>query len=308
MFIRIRHCSRMFPRIILAIGVLGVAVQARATTTMRLPDWVCAHPDAIFVDGFQPAAGITRLASNGSGGASGSIMRTVSVAGLGTRNYYLYVPSAYAVNRPLPFVFALHGYTGSSATAPSAAQSVRNTWSSIAESGTFIVAAPIASGSQGDWTLPPSANPTDYDVFAAVIADVESAYNIDRSRRIGWGFSAGGHVMHDLVLNHYSMLVTIDTFAAYGVSAGVLSGLACSSATECNAIVAAASRKIPLDIHVGSTDPLLPYATSDRSVFLANGWVDQSTLWMTTFTGGHVYASAQLGEIWGNLCPFQVLP
>ncbi len=114
--------------------------------------------------------------------------------------------------------------------------------------------------------------------------------------------------MHDLVLIHFSSQVTIDTFAAYAVSAGVLEAFACSSASECNAIVAAASRRIPLDIHVGSSDSLLSYATNDHARFLANGWVDGTNLWFTTFSGGHTYASAQLAQIWTNLCPFQVLP
>ena len=57
-----------------------------------------------------------------------------------------------------------------------------------------------------------------------------------------------------------------------------------------------------------SGDPLLPNATSDRNVFQNNGWVLSSNLWFTTFSGGHSYATTQLGEIWSHLCPFQALP
>ncbi len=289
------------------VAALLLATTAHATTTVRLPDWVCAHPDAIFVDAFEPAANVVRLPSNGSGGATGNVLRAVVVPGYGTRNVYLRVPPSYSPARPMPLVFALHGQAGSAAAAQTAAQAVRNAWSAAADANGFIVIAPVASGGSGGWIAPPPG-PSDYDTFAAAIADVEAAYNIDRSRRIGWGFSAGGHVMHDLVLNAYSDAVTIDTFAAVSVSAGAFAGLACSSPSSCNALVAAASRRIPVDIHVGSTDPLLPYATSDRNVFLANGWTLGSDLWFTTFAGGHSYAAAHLAEIWTNLCPFQALP
>jgi len=291
--------------IVLVANGTGIS---HAATTVQLPNWVCAHPDAVFVDGFQPAQAITRLPSSGTGGSyPGSLSRDVIVPGMGTRTYHLRIPPAYAPDRPLPLVFALHGQAGSPAAAATAAQSVRTTWSSIADSGQFIVVAPVASGSGGSWIVPPPG-PSDYDTFAAVIADVEAAYNIDRSRRIGWGFSAGGHVMHDLILNDYSAQVTIDTFAAYAVSAGVLAGLTCNSTASCNAAVGGASRHIPLDIHIGSTDPLLAQASSDRARFLNFGWNENTSLWYTQFSGGHVYSATHFAEIWTHLCPFQVLP
>lgn len=284
---------------------------AEAASTHRLPDWVCAHPDAIFVDSFEGADSVVRLPSNGSGGAIGNVTRTISVPGYGAHNVYVFVPPSYSPTRPMPLVLALHGQAGSSSAAQTAAQAVRTAWSSVANANGFIVIAPVGTGSSGSWNPPnlPPAPPgaSDYDIFSAAIADVEAAYNIDRSRRIGWGFSAGGHVMHDLVLQPYVLPITIDTFAAYAVSAGDLEGLACNPGT-CNALVASVSRKIPIDIHIGSSDPLLPYAQNDRSRFLANGWVNSSNLWFTTFTGGHTYATSQLSQIWTNLCAFQVLP
>jgi poly(3-hydroxybutyrate) depolymerase len=280
---------------------------ALATTVGVLPEWVCAHPDAIFVDGFQPSAAITRLPSNGSGGAMGSVSRSVPVAGYGTHTFYLRVPPNYSPNHPVPLVLALHGQAGSPANAPAAAQAARNAWSSVADANEFIVIAPVATGGSGGWIAPPP-NPTDYSIFAAAIADTESAYNIDRSRRIGWGFSAGGHVMHDIMFNDFGAPVSIDTFAAYGVSAGVLEAFACPNPSACDALVATASRHIPIDIHVGNSDPLLPYANSDHEIFVAQGWADGSTLWKTVFSGGHTYSTTHLEEIWAHLCPFQALP
>jgi len=291
----------------LATCALFLSSAASATTTVHLPDWVCAHPDALYVDGFQPAAAVVRLPSNGSGGAIGNVTRSVTVAGFGTQNVYVHVPPSYSATQPMPLVFALHGQAGSPAAAQTSAQSVRTAWTSIADANGFIVIAPVGSDSTGSWDVPPPG-PSDYDMFAAAIADAEANWNIDRSRRTGWGFSAGAHVMHDLVLNHYTTLVTIDTFSGYAVSAGATSQFACASTSGCNAIIAAASRKIPLDIHVGTTDPLLPAASNDHTWFQANGWVNATNLWFTTFTGGHTYASAQLAQIWTNLCPFQALP
>lgn len=289
--------------------LVSAAGQAGATSTVKLPNWVCAHPDAIFIDGFQPAAAITRLPSNGSGGNTGNISRTVNIVLWGTHTIYLHVPPSYSPNHPVPLVLALHGQAGSPAAADTAAQAVRNAWGPIADANGFIVIAPVATGATGGW-LPPPPNPSDYNIFAAAIADAEAAYNIDTSRRIGWGFSAGGHVMHDIMFNDFGAPVSINNFAAFSASAGVLQGLACDglTASECNALVGAASRRIPIDIHVGDSDPLLPYATSDRNFFQTNGWTLSSDLWFTTFTGGHTYATVQLGEIWSNLCPFQALP
>lgn len=291
--------------VLLLTGMIGWG-SVLATTVGVLPSWVCAHPDAIFVDGFQPAGLITRLPSNGSGGATGNISRVVNVPGYGSHTIYLHVPASYSPNHPLPLVLALHGAGGAN-TANPAAQAVRNAWAPIADANGFIVVAPVATGANGGWNAPPP-NPSDYSIFAAAIADAEAAYNIDTSRRIGWGFSAGGHVMHDIMFNDYGAPISIDTFAAYSVSAGALEGFACSNPTTCNALVATASRHIPIDIHVGNSDPLLPYATSDFNIFQSNGWTSSGDLWFTTFVGNHNYATTQLGEIWSHLCPFQALP
>ncbi|MGB0133928.1 hypothetical protein [Dokdonella sp.] len=295
------------PGLWLLAAIAGANISiAVAATTSTLPPWVCAHPDAIYVDGFQPATPITRLPSSGSGGAIGNVSRSVVVPGYGTHTVHLYVPASYSPTQPVPMVLALHGQAGPGA-ANNAALSVRNTWATVASANGFIVVAPVGTGASGGWIAPPP-NPSDYSIMAAAIADAEAAYNIDQSRRIAWGFSAGGHVMHDIMLNDFGAPISIDTFAAYSVSAGVLEGFACTNPTSCNALVATAARRIPLDIHVGNGDPLATYAISDRNIFQANGWVLNNDLWFTLFVGGHNFAGSQLGEIWTHLCPFQVLP
>ena len=293
-------------RRVIALIALAFGQAAFAMNVGVLPSWVCAHPDALFVDGFQSATAITRLPSNGSGGATGSVARAVNVPGYGTHTVYLSVPASYSPAHPVPLVLALHGQAGPG-QGDAAAQTARNTWAPIASANGFIVIAPIGTEALGGWT-PPPPNPSDYDIFAAAIADAEAAYNLDRTRRVGWGFSAGGHVMYDIVFNDFGAPVSIDTFAAFAVSAGALSSFACGSPAECDAIVAAAPRHIPIDIHVGNGDPLANSAISDYNRFRDHGWVRYSDLWFTLFVGTHNYTTPQLGEIWSHLCPFQALP
>jgi poly(3-hydroxybutyrate) depolymerase len=290
---------------------------ATAVQTVFLPAWVCAHPDAIFANGFEAGPfAVPSDPSNGSGGALGSITRNVHVAGLGsgTQTYFLYVPDSYTPSKAWPLLLALHG------VAPypdSYAAMTRDDWSTVANAGQFIVAAPVAhdvvdvSGTfVTTWLVPPTSGANDYDQFAAIRTDLENAYNIERTRVYGWGFSAGGHVMHDLGVTTQSSAFNASTMAAYGVSAGDLAGLACAglSNTECNQLLAAVPRKIPLDIHVGISDPNFGYAQSDHTRFVAQGWTSGQTIFYTTFVGGHEYTVTQLGEIWHNLCPNAVTP
>ena len=67
---------------------------------------------------------------------------------------------------------------------------------------------------------------------------------------------------------------------------------------------------IPVDIHLGNTDPL--YTTygsgNDPARFETYGWQLNQTLFYTLFNGGHTYTVPQLGEIWDNLCPNAIAP
>jgi poly(3-hydroxybutyrate) depolymerase len=296
------------------------SIDAGAAQSVSLPTWVCAHPDAIFVNEFDvPQNPIPSNASDGSGGAAGSTTHTLHIAGLGsgTQTYYLYVPSTYTASHPMPFVLVLHGYV-QYGTQNSAAQTIRNDWSSIAASGQFIVAAPVGNdivyqdGSPYgvSWLVPPTSGPNDYDLFAAVLADVESRFNVERTRIYGWGFSAGGHVMHDLGINDYSAAFNASTMAAYSVSSGVLADLACLGMTtaECANALAALPRKIPVDSHIGTSDPNYSYATSDHTLFLSQGWADNSTFFFNTFAGDHTYTTSDLQLAWTHLCPNAVTP
>ena len=222
--------------------------------------------------------------SGGTGGAyPGNQSRSITTTAAGSQTYYLYIPSSYNPSTPMPVLFGFHG-AGGSGTAPAAAQQVRNDWATVAAAGGFIVVAQAATGSGGGWV--PS---TDVSVLNDIITDVWAAYNVDTKRVYGWGFSAGGHLMHAIGLGNASF------FAAYGVSAGVLAALAGTSAP------ASATRKIPVDIHIGTSDSLLTYAQQDKTAFQGAGWTLGTNLYYTEFSGGHTYTTSHLGEIWNNL-------
>lgn len=294
---------------ITCVLLLSFAPIGLCAETARLPATVCDAPFALFVDGFEGASAIQRDASQGSGGAfPGAQIRVINVPGVGNKTYYLHLPAGYTPTHPLPLLLALHGAAGSPAAAQTAAQQLRTSWGAVGDSGGFIVAAPVASGASGGWV--PAPGPSDYDVFAAVMADVEARYNIDRSRRHAWGFSAGGHVLHDLMLGPFFPALTEDDFAAYAVAAGALDAFTCAGLSEpdCIALLTGASRPIPLSLQVGSSDPLRPYLQQDRARFLANGWIGDSTLRYVEFSGGHTYTQAQLEQTWDFLCRFQRLP
>lgn len=298
-----------------AMFALLACPAAYAAQTALLPGWVCTRLDGVFAGGFESGeSAVPHAPSLGSGGAyPGAVSRSVTVAGLGTQPYYLYLPSDYTPRHAWPLLLALHG-AGGPGTADSAARTVRSDWGSIASGLGVIVAAPVGTDTQsGGWVAPLTLGdtPTDYDIIAKAVADAEAAYNVETSRVYGWGYSAGGHVMHSLALNGYNASVNAGTIAAYTVSAGVLKGEACRGldATQCtNQVLVPAARKVPVDIHIGNTDPLLSYAQSDQAGFAASGWTAGGTLFYTEFSGGHVYSMTDLQQGWSNICGFAVVP
>ena len=288
--------------------VLLAGAPALASTTGRLPDAICVHPDTILAHGFEAQAQRYFEPSNGSGGAAQGGARFVLVPGYGNKKYYSYVPYAYSPSRPMPMLLLLHG-TGGPGTADNYANSLVLQWRPVADDARVIVVAAVGNASDGGWIVPPSNMPTDYDMFRAILADMKSAYNIDGSRIHGWGYSSGGSVMNDLVFGPYSSGIDIDTFAGLGNWAGGLDGLACSSEPACVQLIAAAPRMLPIDLHVGINDSASrPHVLADYSRFQNAGWLPESNLWYRETNGGHEYIPAYFPEIWDHLCPFQRLP
>jgi poly(3-hydroxybutyrate) depolymerase len=281
--------------------MLCFALPAGAASTVVLPTSSCSGSDTILRDGFEATPAIPHVPSNGSGGAyPGNVTRTIDVPGLGSRTYYLRLPPDYTPTRSWPLLLALRGQSLPTAAA---AMQVRSDWSGIADHGGFIVAAAVGNSTQGGW----GAN-GDAAELSAVVDDAFAHYNVEQSRIYLWGFSAGAHYAHALALDN------TDLFAAYGVSAGALTQYACSDDSSfqptCAALLAGAQPKIPVDIHLGNSDPLYTQygAGNDPMRFESGGWVLGQNLFYTLFIGGHEYTAAQLGEIWNNICPFALQP
>lgn len=294
-----------------ATGVLLlVAAVSAPAQILRLPEVACADLGESG-DGFESSW--PSWPSRGTGGVPGSGERTIAVPGFESnpayaqRRYFWFVPDA-ALSGPLPLVVALHGTAGSPANAVNEARIVRDLWADAARRHGFAVLSPVAGGSRGSWVAPVAAGdaPTDYDVIAAAIADLESRFDIERARRYLWGFSAGGHVALDLVVNPLHDGFGRRQFAAVGVNAGVLAGLACSGQDElaCRAALGEAFPRLPVQVLVGDSDSLGVYAAADAPRFLGAGWVGGRNYAAETFVGGHWVGYDHPERHWDWFCRF----
>ncbi|UXI68739.1 hypothetical protein [Tahibacter amnicola] len=306
----------MRPRSIHLLLALFLAAPAPAATTVKLPPWACGTGDRILRSGFDGPEFVPSQPSGGSGSTgTGWQIRQYSLGGLGTgtQTVHLSIPPDYDPRIAWPLVIVLHGYAGTPVNADAYARSARNAWESATSAHRPIIAAPVANGPSGSWLNPPAAGYSDYDFLAAVAQDLPTAYNIDRARMYLWGFSAGGGVAHDLLVNGAVPELDENHLAAYSVGSARLYALACAGQSEagCQNRLNTQARKLPLDIHLGTTDPMYgsPYfASQDPVRFQTAGWVAGDTLNYVTFNGGHTYGVTQVGETWSYLCRFAVTP
>ena len=145
--------------------------------------------DIIFNAGFQDDS----EPSNGNGGTTGNHTRIVFSNGQ-NRSYYIYVPNNYNPAKALPLMILWHG-AGGAGTAPAQAQNMRSFWQATAELNNIIIMAQESTGASGGWV--PG---TDFPILSDILDDLYIDYNIEKARIYGHGFSAGGHVMHSLML------------------------------------------------------------------------------------------------------------
>ncbi len=226
--------------------------------------------DVLFKADFQT---VSEPSGGKRGAYPGAFNRHVTYNGK-TYTYYVSIPPNYNPNNPMPLLFTWHGAAGAG-TAPSNAKAMRDFWRPTGDINDFIVVAQAATGELGGGWVPGR----DVAILDLILENMYRYYNIEKTRIYAHGFSAGGHIMHAL------MLFNSQEFAAYIVSAGVLEAYAGTNAPF------SASRKIPVYISVGAFDTTGPnlrnLSRSNHQVFINAGWVDNQNLWINEFSGGH---------------------
>lgn len=246
----------------------------------------CAPDEPMFRSGLEPAELVGVRPSGGAWevGPDADIL-DVQVTQTGRiHRAYMALPPGYSPLVAAPVVVVLHGAAGSDAAADQAAQTFRDFWTAPAAGFGAIVITPVASGASGGWV--PSL---DGRGIACLLAEAERRYNIDRSRRYIWGFSAGAHYGHALALGNASR------FAAYAVKAGALGSLVCSPYTtseDCADVLMPVPRRIPAQLRVGGADPLRNYTGADAASFALAGWVSGVDLQASQVSGGHQVGAA----------------
>ena len=222
--------------------------------------------------------------SDGTGGLPGPGDREATV-GATTRAIYLYVPSDYDEDIPIPLVTVHHGAGGPT----NKGETYRDLWLDTAEAGGFAVLAQDSlDDTQGGWLA------ADRDFWIAATETMLAEYNIDTSRIYVWGFSAGGHFSHLLGLTYP------ESIAAYAVNSGTLGPFNLLSAP------AAAPRQIPVGIWCGETDPNRPACELARDTFLAAGWTLDDDLHFTIFDGYHEIPDGHFADAWAFLSPWRL--
>lgn len=121
------------------------------------------------------------------------------------RPYYIYVPSTYRADRPMPLIVSCHG------TPPYdvASHHIRE-WKMLAEQNGCIVVAPELQGTDGLFGDGPLVGMYDCErVILSLISLLQYRYNIDRANMMMTGFSGGGFPTYWVGLRHPDIFSTV---------------------------------------------------------------------------------------------------
>lgn len=277
--------------------LLLFANYAHALTQVRAPAWRC-DSNRTLTSGFEDLESVPpERPSFGSGGLFQSSTYTIN-SSTGLVTYYSSVPPGYT-GKALPLIIALHG-AGGPGTQAFAASNIRNAFVQIYGANTrFLIAAPESSGSQGGWI------PSQDEVkIRAVIADMKAKYNVDLNRVYGWGYSAGGQIMHGLALSDPSF-----TAAYTGHATRLL------PATSSYGTPETFTSRVPVLLTHGINDTTVPYSTAqaDRLRFLNAGWTEQfpeipGNFELIPFDLGHFYDTETIQQSWDWMCVHALVP
>ena len=126
------------------------------------------------------------------------------------RHYRIRMPEGHDGTSKVGAIFFMHGYRGT------AKGIMRNKalGKMVSDLGLALVAPKAA---YADWAIPGSPSkkvPIELEYFDAVVADIKKKFNIDTSRMMASGFSAGGMMTWNLACDRSNL------FAAYAPIAG----------------------------------------------------------------------------------------
>jgi phospholipase/carboxylesterase len=125
-------------------------------------------------------------------------------------------------------------------------------------------------------------------VISALLDTVVAEYNIDTCRIYLTGYSAGAHYGYMLGLANSTY------FAAMGIQAGTL-----SYAEQAGIWPNAVERQIPVDIHHGENDPVVPFALAQQARDQLEG--AGHIVYFHTHPMGHAIAPGNADEMWANI-------
>ncbi len=161
------------------------------------------------------------------------------------RCYYLFVPSEYDPDVPVPLVLSFHGFLSNPES-----HALITGWHELAEQEGFLAVYPQATQFPHRWNAGADWGDQgidDVQFTLDLIADLSSSAALDHSRIYVNGFSNGGGMTVALGCD------AADQIAAMGTVAGAVVGIA-----DC-----APSRPVPLMAFHGTADPIVPYTGGD---------------------------------------------
>ncbi len=163
------------------------------------------------------------------------------------RTYILHIPSSYDESKPTPLVLSFHGGGGNAEN-----QRRVSGFNDLSDENGFIVVYPNGTGRLEDTILTWNGgnccgyavanNIDDVGFIRALVAELQSQYNIDPKRIYATGFSNGGIMSYRLACD------AADIFAAIGAVSGTLNYDQCQPSQPVSVI----------HIH-GTDDTHLPY-------------------------------------------------
>jgi predicted esterase len=295
-------------RIIAGFFLLGGAGHLAAYEFQQLPRSACepvtTPSSVIFADGFESGVFATLppvRASNGSGGSQ--FVNSVTLPYPATPNFpldaYIDASDAAGNSAPLPLVVAFHGAAGPG-NQQFAAADLQSTFSVVVSdpNAQFLFVAFTSAGANGGWTIN-----DDLGRLRVVLDYMTANYNVDLNRIYGWGFSAGGQILHHYALASFTAPQT-PLFTAYTAHAGRLPSFFNGNQPESSPL------KFPVMLASSPTDSVALYsgALNEQTRFINAGWANGQNFEFLTYDGGHTYAIAQMQAAWRFMCRHSLVP